>query len=250
MHKHRLLLILVFVLTLPALSHAGWLDDAKEAGSQYLESQTTSSSSADFSSLTNSDAIKGLKAALRKAVNTSISSLGTTNGFMSNEDVKIPLPDSLGKVETALRVAGQEELADQFVTSMNRAAEQAVPLTKTALISAVKKMTIKDAMGILEGGDTAATEYFQRTMTADLTKKLEPVISEATDSVNVTKYYKEMTQAASLMGIESGTTDLDGYVTEKTLDGLFYVMGQEEKDIRENPLARTSAILQKVFGSN
>ena len=249
MRTSRLILILLLV-ALPTLGQAGWLDTAKDVGNQYLQSKTSGSSSSSTSSITNTEAIEGLKAALDKAVDASIATLGKTDGFLDNDKVKIPLPDSLGKVETALRFAGQDKLADQFVTSMNRAAEQAVPLTKDVFLAAIKKMTFQDAMGILQGGDTAATDYFQRTMTSDLKEKIEPVVSEAMENVNVTRYYKNMAQAASLVGINGTATDLDGYVTDKALEGLFYVMSEEEKDIRENPLARTSDILKKVFGNS
>lgn len=240
-------LLLILVIILPNISQAGWLDTVKDAGKQHLESNTSSTSSS--SNLTSSEAIAGLKAALDKAVDTSIAMLGKTDGFLTNDMVRIPMPDSLGKVETALRFAGQSKMADQFVTSMNRAAEQAVPLTKETFTEAIKRMTFEDAMGILKGDETAATDYFQRTMTPDLKLKVEPVVSEATDSVNVTKYYKNMTEAVALTGSTSDAIDLDGYVTDKTLEGLFYIMGEEEKNIRKNPLARTSDILKKVFGS-
>lgn len=239
------LLVLFMILILPTLGHAGWLDTIKKAGEEHLQGDSTDTTG----SITTSEAISGLKAALDKAVDLSISLLGQTDGFLGNDKVRIPMPDTLGKVETALRLAGQAEMADQFVTSMNRAAEQAVPLTKDLFIEAIKRMTFEDAMSILNGGDTSATDYFQRTMTPDLKDKVRPVVSEATDSVNVTKYYKNMTSAVALTGISSNAIDLDGYVTDKALEGLFYIMGEEEKNIRENPLARTSDILQKVFGS-
>lgn len=242
-----LTLCLTLVLATPVATQAGWLDTVKDAGKKYLES--TDSGSTTTSSITNTEAIKGLKAALDKAVDASIKSLGKQGGFMNNSQVKIPMPGTLGKMETALRLAGKTELADQFVTSMNRAAEKAVPFTKDTFLAAIKKMTFKDAMGILKGSDTAATDYFKRTMTPDLTRKIKPTVSEATDSVNVTRYYKNMTRTASMFGVKNEATDLDGYVTQKALDGLFYMMGVEEKNIRKNPLARTTDILKKVFSA-
>ena len=241
------LLILFLVIALPTFSQAGWLDTFKKAGEEHLQNDTADTSGT--SSITTNEAIRGLKAALDKAVGISIDSLGQTDGFLGNDKVKIPMPDSLRKVETTLRLVGQDQMADDFVTSMNRAAEQAVPFTKDAFMTAIRQMTFKDAMDILKGSDTAATEYFQRVMSPDLKVKVEPIVSEAMDSVDVTQYYKTMTNAARLAGIKSAATDLDGYVTDMALDGLFYTMGQEEKNIRENPVARTSDILKKVFGS-
>jgi hypothetical protein len=240
-------LALILVIALPTLSQAGWLDTLKKAGEDHLQNDTAETSGT--SSITTSEAISGLKAALDKAVGISIDALGQTDGFLGNDKVKIPMPDSLSKVETTLRLVGQDQMADDFVTSMNRAAEQAVPFTKDAFMTAIRQMTFQDAMDILKGSDTAATEYFQRVMSPDLKVKVEPIVSEAMDSVDVTQYYKTMTNAARLAGIKSAATDLDGYVTDMALEGLFYIMGQEEKNIRENPVARTTDILKKVFGS-
>lgn len=237
--------------------------------------------------LNTSEIVSGLKTALDKAVDSAVSSLGTADGYLGNADVKIPVPGTFSKIETTLRLIGQSELADSFVTSMNRAAEKAVPETVGILTEAITNMSFDDARGIFDGGDTAATDSFRNTAdgplltrlelqvqqersvvkrilnggdtaatdffrnTADnaLMTRLEPIVSEAMDSVNVTQYFKNMMSAAKATGMAGQDFDLDGYVTRKALDGLYFVMEQEEANIRQNPVARTSEILKKVFGS-
>lgn len=230
----------------PAL--AGWGDALGKVKSA-VESQTSTSSSSSLGAgLSSSDITSGLKAALEKAAKSAVSSLGVKDGFLGNADVKIPLPGAVSKVETALRLLGQSSLADTFVTSMNRAAEQAVPETLDILGKAVSNMSIADAKGILNGGDTAATDFFKKTSDSALIEKIKPLVSSAMAEVNVTQNYQKMVAAASAAGAGTSDYDLDGYVTRKALDGLYLMMEREEADIRQNPVARTSDILKKVFG--
>ena len=231
---------------------AGWsdaLDKVKNAVQEHQASTSATSATSLGAGLSASDITSGLKAALEKATKSAVSSLGVKDGFLGNAEVKIPLPDAVGKAETALRLLGQAELADSFVTSMNRAAEQAVPETLGVLGNAVSKMTIDDAKGILNGGDTAATDFFRRTSNAALAEKIQPLVSTAMANVNVTQYYQNMVSAASAAGVSTTDYDLNTYVTRKALDGLYYMMEQEEANIRQNPVARTSEILKTVFGS-
>lgn len=236
------------VLAAAGPAGAGWTDTLNKVKSA-VESSGASSSGTLGTGLSSADITSGLKTALEKAAKSAVSSLGVTDGFLGNADVKIPLPGSVGKVETALRLAGQSGLADSFVTSMNRAAEQAVPQTLEILGKAVSNMSISDAKGILNGGNTAATEFFKKTSDGALIEKIKPLVSSAMAQVNVTQKYQAMTAAASALGAKTADYDLDGYVTRKALDGLYLMMEKEETDIRQNPVARTSEILQKVFGS-
>ena len=251
----RLMILTLAAALLPLLAApapAGWsdaLDKVKNAVEASQSSTSTTSTTTLGAGLSTSEITSGLKAALEKATKTAVSSLGVKDGFLANAKVKIPLPDSVGKAETALRLIGQDDLADSFVTSMNRAAEQAVPETLDVLGNAVSKMTIDDAKGILSGGDTAATDFFRRTSDTALAEKIQPLVSTAMANVNVTQYYQNMVSAASAAGVSTTDYDLDSYVTRKALDGLYYMMEQEEANIRKNPVARTSEILEKVFGS-
>jgi hypothetical protein len=241
-------------LLLAAPASGGWADKLSKV-KEALETTSGSSGSgtSSSSSLTSSEIVSGLKTALDKAVDAAVSSLGAEDGFLGNADVKIPVPDSLSKVESGLRLLGQSELADSFVSSMNRAAEQAVPETLDVLGDAISNMSFDDARSILDGGDTAATDYFRSSSDSALLERIEPIVSEAMDGVGVTQNYKAMTSAAqaagSAVGMDTESLDLDAYVTRKALDGLYFMMEQEEANIRENPTDYASEILKKVFGS-
>lgn len=200
----------------------------------------------------------GLKEALAKGVESAITRLGRTDGFQGDQAVRIPFPDNLRRIEKGLRTLGQEKLADDFTLAMNRAAEKAVPEAAGVLSQAVRQMTIEDAKNLVKGSPTAATEFFKRTTQTNLHERLLPIVQQATASVGVTSNYKKMTEAvggasiAKWLGRSGGTDalDLDAYVTRKTLDGLFLKMGEEEKAIRENPAARTTDLLRRVFAGS
>jgi Protein of unknown function (DUF4197) len=193
----------------------------------------------------------GLRQALGKGVEHAVAQLGATNGFLADVAVKIPVPDDLRRIEQGVRDLGQGALADQFVTAMNRAAEQAVPVAASVLGDAVRQMTVADAQAILQGPKDAATAYFRRVGQTNLYVKFLPIVHDATASVGVTAAYKGMAGKASFLSsfLGSDDLDLDGYVTRKALDGLFIKIADEEKRIRENPLARTTDLLKKVFGA-
>lgn len=206
--------------------------------------------------LTQDQMVGGLKEALGKGVEKAVASLGKEDGFLKDAGVKIPMPESMQKVEKTLRALGQEKLADEFVTSMNRAAEQAVPEAAGVLGDSVKQMSIADARSILTGTNNAATRYFRRTSETNLYARFLPIVKAATEKTGVTSAYKRMTDKAGggFGGLGAGwlgkeTPDLDDYVTRKTLDGLFLKIAEQEKLIRENPVARTTDLLQKVFGA-
>ncbi len=192
----------------------------------------------------------GLKEALRVGTGKAVASTGRPDGFFRNEAIKILLPDKLRTASKGMRLFGMGPQLDELELGMNRAAEQATPLAKQIFLDALYRMTINDARGILTGGDTAATDYFRRNTSGDLTTAFKPIVHDSMQRVGLIKQYTQVAQnplAASLL--KSQGFDLDNYVLGKTLDGLFYVLGQQEKEIRINPAARTTALLCEVFGS-
>ena len=201
--------------------------------------------------VTDTEIASGLKEALTKGVTNAIKLLGRDNGFLDDARVKIPLPKSLQKLEKGLRVAGQGKSVDDFVASMNHAAEKAVPVAIDVFVNAIKKITFDDARNILfSKQDDSATLFFRKTSEETLRGKFRPIVEEFTAKTGVTQNYKAMVGkagfAAQLLGKDA--TDLDGYVTQKALDGLFLYVADEEKKIRKNPLGRTTDLLRKVFG--
>jgi len=210
-----------------------------------------SSASATASELTQDEMVRGLREALGKGVNQAIANLGKQDGFLKNADVKIPMPPKLQTVERTLRKLGQDRMADEFVATMNRAAEQAVPIAAGVFAGAITNMTINDATAILTGPKDAATQYFRKTSETQLQKKFLPIVKGATAKTGVTSSYKNLIKQAGPVAAFLGadTSDLDSYVTQKSLDGLFKMVAAEEKRIRENPLARSTDLLKKVFGA-
>ena len=204
----------------------------------------------DLDSLTNTDASAGLKKALDQGINTAIGKLGVTDGFLKNPAVKIPLPPKLAKAESMMRMMGMGAQADQLVTSMNRAAEAAVPESKVLLKQALKQMSVADAKQILTGGDDAATQYFKRVTYAPLEAKFKPIVTRSTEKVKLAQQYNQVAAKGVQLGLlKSEDATLESYVTQKTLDGLFLMMADEEKAIRKDPLGQASSLLKKVFGA-
>jgi hypothetical protein len=201
--------------------------------------------------LTQDEIAKGLKEALGKAVQRAVADLGKPGGFLDNMKVKIPMPPQLEKVDKALRMMKQDKIADEFQVTMNRAAERAVPVGGSVLATSVSQMTLEDAKAILKGPDDAATQYFRKTSSATLAERFLPIVKDATSQVGVTAHYKKLIGGAGTLGnyLNKDVMDIDGYITRKSLDGLFVVMADEEKNIRQNPAARTTDLLKKVFGS-
>jgi hypothetical protein len=244
-----LAILIVIVGLVPMDGHAGWLDFLKrKSGSNTTDSAVAPTT---LAALSQNDVANGLKEALSKGVNQAIANLGKDGGFLNNTDVKIPMPPRLQQVEKALRAVGQDKTADEFVATMNRAAEQAVPVAAPVFAASIANLTVDNAKTILTGPNDAATQYFRKSSDAQLHEQFLPIVKEATAKTGVTAAYKNlMTRAgpmASLLGKDAG--DIDGYVTSQALDGLFKMVAAEEKKIRENPMARTTDLLQKVFGS-
>lgn len=192
----------------------------------------------------------GLKEALAKGTAMAVQKLGSTNGYLTNALAKVPMPAEMKQVETALHRLKQDYLAEEFVATMNRAAEKAVPVAAPVFAEAVKQMTIQDAKNILNGPPDAATQYFNKTTRETLVKQFQPIVKEATDKVGLTAAYKQLTDRAKILSpfMKTQALDLDAYVTNKALDGLFVMVAQEEAKIRQDPAARTTDLLKQVFG--
>ena len=200
--------------------------------------------------LTNAEASQGLKAALEKGALAAVGLLGQTDGFLGNDKVRIPLPGFLEDAAKLLRTLGQGKRIDELVTSMNRAAETAVPLAKDLLVGAVKSMNVTDAKNILSGGDTAVTGFFVEKTRAPLGEKFLPVVTRATEKVGLAEKYNQLAGKAAGMGLmKKEDANIQQYVTGKSLDGLYFMIGEEEKKIRQDPVGAGSAILKKVFGA-
>ena len=200
--------------------------------------------------LSSREAVSGLKAALEKGAQAAIADLGRTDGFLGNPQVKIPLPASLERAERLLRRVGMGRYADELILGMNRAAESAVPEARALLLDSIRKLSVQDAKGILAGGETAATEYFRRTTRERLHARFLPVVEKATARVQLAQTYEQYAEQAAAFGLlKKEDADLDAYVTEKALDGLYFMIAEEEKKIRKDPVAAGSAILRKVFGA-
>ena len=207
-------------------------------------------SAGGLDSLSDRDTVSGLQTALTKGADAAVSKLGVMDGFFGNDRVRIPLPETLHKGEKLLRTMGLGKQADELVLTMNRAAESAVKEAKPILVGAIKKMTWQDAKGILTGGETAATDYFRRTTNDQLTTRFLPIVQKATSRLKLADKYNAYAGRAAKLGlIGEGESNLDTYVTGKAIDGLFVMIGDEEKAIRKDPIGQTSKILQKVFGA-
>src|SRR5919198_2052763 len=200
--------------------------------------------------ISRQDATAALRTALEKGSLSAVATLGRVDGFLGNPQVKIPLPDSAQRAERMLRRVGMGKYADELVVTMNRAAEAAVPEARTLFVQAVKKMSVQDAKGIISGGETAGTDYFRRSTRAQLHERFLPIVQRATARVDLAQKYDQYAQSAAAVGLlRKEDADLDQYVTEKALDGLYLMVAEEEKKIRKDPLGAGSSIIRKVFGA-
>jgi hypothetical protein len=195
----------------------------------------------------------GVKEAVERGLLLAVNNLGRTNGFLTNLAVRIPVPEQLKPVEKTLRALRQDALVDEFELALNRAAEKAVPAGAEVLMGTLKEMTVQDAATLLTSkSPTAITEYFRGATTNQLAAKFLPIVQEATAQTGVTSAYKQLLSKASFGNfslLNRPSLDVDQYITHRSLDGLFVMIGEEEKRIRENPAARTTELLQKVFGA-
>ncbi len=202
----------------------------------------------DSSDLPEEKIIAGLKEALEVGTTNAVALTGRHDGFMKNEAIRILLPPKLQPVGKGMRMLGMGEQVDDLEIGMNRAAEQATPQAKQIFIAALRKMTFDDARRILSGDDTAATEYFRRTTSADLTTTFTPVVHRSMEHVGLVRQYDNVIKSAPGGAALASEFDLDKYIVGKTLDGIFLMLGEEEKKIRKDPAAQTSALLKEVFG--
>jgi deoxyhypusine synthase len=264
----RQLLVLVSISTLALSFDLGSLiNSAQEA----IEPTKTEKESTSFSSLSTNTISKGLKEALNNGVAYAVKELGKDNGYLNNSLVKIPLPENLAKAETLIRKAGGDKIADDLINAMNRAATTAAPKTAQIFSKAIADMNLEDAKKILAGDDKAATNYFKTHTSDSLSKTITPIVQTSMEENSVAKYYKIFNNAyktygkglvdnsgvigyAKSLGVDSylpssSDEELDGYVTNKAIDGLFTMIAQKETEIREDPIAQTSSILKQVFGN-
>jgi Protein of unknown function (DUF4197) len=196
-----------------------------------------------------SDAVAGVRTALERGATSAVSLLGRSDGFLGNPKVRIELPGFLKDAAKLLKATGQGKRVDELVTAMNRAAEAAVPEAKAMLISAVKAMSVEDASKIVRGGETSVTQFFTTKTREPLGVKFLPIVERATEKVSLAKKYDALAGKAAGMGLmKKEEANLNGYVTGKALDGLYFMIGEEEKKIRKDPIGTGSAILKKVFG--
>jgi len=211
---------------------------------------TSAHAAAGLDDISNAEAVRGLRQALNDGSAAAVAKLGVENGYFGNPKVRIPLPPSLQRIESGLRAFGMRRQADELVLTMNRAAEAAVPEAKQLLTDAVKKMSVKDAKGILTGGDTAATEYFKRTTQSQLGQRFLPIVKKATDNVGLAQKYNAIAEQGVALGlVEEDQASIERYVTRKALDGLYFMIGEQEKAFRKDPVGATSDIVRKVFGA-
>ena len=230
-----------------ALAKSSWMDQGKSLLKNF-GTDTGSSETVSVSDLTKSEIIAGLKQALEKGAEAVVSQLGAQDGFLSDTNVHIPLPENLSRVKSLLDKAGMGAYTDEVELKLNRAAEAAAPKAKALFVDAISQMKMEDARKILDGPDDAATAYFREKMSGGLVKEMSPVIDNTLDTVGAVKAYDDMMgQYKRLPLVPDVKGNLTAYTAGKAVDGIFYYLAKEEKAIRENPAKRTTELLQKVF---
>lgn len=242
------IIIIAAILFLVTPAHADLMDKAKALLNK--DKSKPASSGGQAAATPDKDTVAaGLKEALTIGSQNAVKAGAQPDGYFKNPAIKIPLPEKLQKVEKPLRKVGLSKQVDEFILTMNRAAEKAAPQAKDIFVGAVKEMTIMDAVNILQGGDTAATDYMRSKTYNKLYGAFKPTVTEAVMSVGVTKAYENLiAKAKKTRLVKDESLDLDHYVTSKALDGLFFLLGQEEKKIRKDPVAQVTDLLKKVFG--
>jgi Protein of unknown function (DUF4197) len=244
MNRHCLLsaLLLVLLVSVPVPSRAGFLDDMMKS---------LGSADSPGAGLDNGTIVKGLKEALATGTGRAVASVSRQDGYFGNQAIKILVPEKLRSAADLLRQFGYRQEVDDFVLGMNRAAEKAAPKATEYFIAALKSMSFDDARKILQGGNTSATEYFRQKTGAEIHRAFEPVVSDSLQQVGAVKSYRQMMDTfKSIPFAGSATTfDLDDYVATKAVDGLFSMVGEEEKKIRTDPAARGTELLRTVFGN-
>ena len=203
-----------------------------------------------LAAFSGADQVGALRAALSQGASSAVSLLGTANGFWNNPQVKIPLPDTLERLRSPARLLGMGGQFDELHQSINRAAEAAVPQSMSLLQSAIKSMSVQDAQGILTGGQTAATDYFRKVTSGELFNRFLPVVTKATEKVGLAQQYNAIAERGSSLGVvDAKQAKLEPFVTNKALDGLYLMIGEEEKKIRANPVGAATDVARRVFGA-
>lgn len=196
------------------------------------------------------DAAGGMREALSQGAEQAVKLLGKEDGFLGNPKVRIELPGNLQKAESALRMMGQGQRIDELKTNMNRAAEQAVPEARTLLVAAVKQMSVQDVKNVLSGGDDAATQYFREKTSAQLTTRFLPVVSKVTGRLQLAQQYNQIAGQASSFGLlKAEDANVEQYVTRRALDGLYLMIAEQEREIRQNPAQAAGSLAKKIFGA-
>jgi hypothetical protein len=238
----RVAVLALALIWIPVQGSAAGLND-------FLKNIQKATGGGESAGLSNSTIVDGLKQALEVSTGTAVSTVSKVNGYYKNPDIKILLPQNVRKVESVLRDVGYGDTIDAFEESMNRAAEKAAPQAKKYFVGAIKEMTFDDARKILNGGDNAATLYFEEKTRSKLFTAFEPIVHEKMSEVGVTRYYQDLNSSVQKIPFAGDLNlDLDKYVTNKSLDGLFKMVAEEEARIRKDPAARVTDLLKKVFG--
>jgi hypothetical protein len=269
MKKNIVLSALLFSSTLAFAFDFGSLVNESQKQLKNINQAPTTKETSKSSDMSSSLVSDGLKEALKIGVDYGVKELGKKDGYLSNKNVKIPLPKSLQKVEGLVRKAGGNKVADDLITSMNTAATKAAPKTTTIFLDAVENMSIEDAQMILAGGDDAATKYFEKKTSTSLSSAIKPIIQETMKENKVASYYetfnnyyksyaKSYVESSAVMGyakqfgvdsyVPLSEENLDAYVTKQAISGLYKMISKKESEIRNNPAAQTTSLLQKVFG--
>lgn len=244
------LLPFIFLTLFATSAHAFDFGNLEQKLNNLTNAPAQTANPSALSGISNTDQVSGLKQALKQGAETAVASLSKENGFLGNDRVRIPLPGSLQKAGDLMHTLGMGKYSDDLVTSMNRAAEAAVPEAKTLLVAAVKNMSVSDAKGILMGGNDAATQYFRKNTETALSEKFRPIVANSMQRVKLAEKYDQFAGRGAKLGIvDQKDANLDDYITRKAMDGLFLMMAEEEKAIRANPMQAAGSLAQKVFSA-
>lgn len=249
------LVVTAFLLAALPISQSAAQSDWLKKGKDLLDSSGVTSGSGDsgaaaLGGLSNSEITDGLREALKVGSQRVVDQVGQTDGYNADSSIHLPLPDSLKKVQSALELAGLSSMLDDLELRLNRAAEAAAPKAKALFLNAIEEMTLEDAQKIYNGPEDAATRYFQGKMSAPLAKEMEPIVNESLSEVGAIQSYDNvMGEYRSIPFVPDAKADLTDYVVEKGMDGIFFYLAKEEAAIRKDPLKRSTALLQKVFGA-
>lgn len=247
----RVLLLALFTLSAPAFAlDLNGLRDKLNDLAKPTTPNIAAPAATGLAQFTVTDQVESLRQALTQGAQTAVTGLARENGYLGSAKVRIPLPENLQKAEQTMRRFGLGKYADELVTSMNRAAEAAVPEAKVLLINAVKSMTVNDAKSILLGNDDAATQYFRKTTEAALGERFKPIVAQSMQKVSLAQAYDRFAGKGTKLGLmDERDAHLDNYITRKALDGLFLMMAEQEKEIRAHPLQATGDLAKKVFAA-